>query len=201
MQNISKCTRPFFTKFLELIYISYDHTQAPPLCDISVWMIILTFVCGHTMAVAVVIKWGYFHADVAIDHLHSLPWRSTTYWTIVEPFSGDYMAIIQQYILCRFGELLSSNVGDYKRSEFAKKRRWCIQMVPPPGEFYQAACTAWPVWCNGEGVGLQLDWSLVRLPAVIYCLGKLFTHVPLSTSSRPIIWYRSHGSNVLQLGR
>ena len=46
---------------------------------------------------------------------------------------------------------------------------------------------------------LRLKMSRVRISAVSLNLGKLFTHVPLSPSSK--IRYRSRGSDALRLGR
>jgi len=45
----------------------------------------------------------------------------------------------------------------------------------------------------------QLCVKLLILHFQVTTLGKIFAHVPLSPSS--IIWYRSRGSDALQLGR
>jgi len=55
---------------------------------------------------------------------------------------------------------------------------------------------AWPVWCNGYGVCLQLERSQIRLPAVPLPGSDLeqVVHTRVSGTSHK-------GSDVLRLGR
>jgi len=52
-------------------------------------------------------------ADVERNDLYSLLWRSTIDWPIVNLLSKGSVAITRLYIVYKFGELPSSNLGVY----------------------------------------------------------------------------------------
>jgi len=75
-------------------------------------------------------------------------------------------------------------------------------------QLYFRGTSAYPVWPGGvvvRALDLRLKRSRVRISAVPLSSNNtgqvVHTHVPLSPSSWPTIWYRSRGGDAPRLGR